>query len=1602
MTSIFDRVMNSSQATTAGDRTIRQGETSRFGYRNTGDFNRAAPPHVPDVPVAPPPVPEEQSDDVPQRHSTAVPQRHHTRLTPAEQANQDFLAAKVALEQAKLVSQTVSSINSRWKDDNILAADGNNFAQWTRELRETGSSHLNDADFFFVACSNSTFEKIGCLVIFASVHQSLVSDIQRFKKTDEIYTFLKKKFSVISRAAQMNVWHRFMAVVVNPDTPSTTVATQIRDLYTELNSLNARMSSDTFFGFLFQSAVMRSSAPFKRDFEQRIENGMQNDPHKSVPRFEVLVNNYDICQKQWDDYVKSNANATSGPVVPTGLLADAETSDFDFDAFLADVPEENWSEALEFFAATASRCWQCRSTEHYLRDCPQRARPNPINKKARGPGTPQFSGTSHRQLATFVGSLYTQPSNSTNSSGPTAPLARFQNQAKRMADFYRPRYNNQSAKEENSQSQHWSSDKGGASAHMIELGNVPDDLDDLDFRNMSLGEDLVSELLIFDTGASHHFSGSRSILHDFRSLSKPLPLSVATTTNQSFITGVGNIKMKATNGNIIVLKGVLYCEQARSNLISMAALRKANAYVCYDNTRDTFEIFNQSGDMAFACTLDRKKNRWYLPYPLLRSGFGRSNSPQTVSVFLSNANIPSSNVPSDKSLSHTSLSLSDVSPGPQLFSETISNLTPSSQKSASVSFSHDLIPDLNAASQKFNGDDLFKEPVNKAEGIQWHPESLSREEKVLLFWHRVFGHASLRALQKLIKDDLGHGLPKELPKGTIHCPVCAISKSTAVNPLSTTDRVVDRLEILAVDLIGPFEVEAIDGAKYLFTMRDVATGYCFVKPIKAKSDSNKVIMDTIVRLERITGKAVKILRSDNGGEFINKALAEFLTTRGIGTERALPYHHYQNGMIERFNRTVQAMGRTILIDSSLSKSFWNFAFIWAGHILNRLPNKTSGKITPYEALFRIKPHFDRFRAFGSYAYVHVTTENRLKLDGRALQGQVVAHLETSKGWTFWIPSENRFVNSALVRFVNNEHNHFATLGKLGDDLDIDQRDPKEHIDPAFRDTSAKIDVDFVMSLMQLGDFTREIEFHDQELIVDKITQLCDFYAISIPKTFKQAMKSPEKDAWSKAIAVELNNLEQMRVWLVRLMPGDKKALNGRWVFATKPDVDGSGVRFKARFVAKGFTQVAGLDFNETFAPTATFVALRLLLTVAAARNWAVHSFDFVAAYLNSPIDEEVWVKPPEGLDVPKGHSLLLQKALYGTRQAARCWWLHLRGVLDKLGYSPSQYDNSLYILRHPDEHGVVWLHVDDGVVTASDESFLKKLEHDLKDILKIKWSSSLDSIVGLNVERSEKGFQLYQKELINQLLETEWDGVTTTKTPLPANYAACTDPDGEPGLSGKYLSIIGSLSYLAVGTRPDICYAVNFLARFAAKPGKEHWKGVKHLINYLGATRDQRLTLFPKMDDKPLKTFCDASWGGEFSRSAYGVFTTFFNCPVLWIARRQQSVASSTCHAEYMALGIATRQTLWVRHLLRDVLKKDYVGHLHCDNQSTVRVATDDASNKRTRHSDRDFYITNESLFQKKTTLTWVPTTEQLADVFTKCLSPDLFHRLRAHIMGNI
>lgn len=151
--------------------------------------------------------------------------------------------------------------------------------------------------------------------------------------------------------------------------------------------------------------------------------------------------------------------------------------------------------------------------------------------------------------------------------------------------------------------------------------------------------------------------------------------------------------------------------------------------------------------------------------------------------------------------------------------------------------------------------------------------------------------------------------------------------------------------------------------------------------------------------------------------------------------------------------------------------------------------------------------------------------------------------------------------------------------------------------------------------------------------------------------------------------------------------------------------------------------------------------------------------------------------------------------------------MYLKGVLSSLGYHASLYDASLYLLRDPTAHGLIWIHVDDSVITGSSKAVLRRLEKDLGGCLEIKWEHALTSVVESNVSRDKAGFSLHQEKLLRKIAGDFSDGVSRASTPLPTAFEPIADPDGNPASSREFLQIVMTLSYLAVGTRPDMAYA---------------------------------------------------------------------------------------------------------------------------------------------------------------------------------------------------
>jgi hypothetical protein len=487
-----------------------------------------------------------------------------------------------------------------------------------------------------------------------------------------------------------------------------------------------------------------------------------------------------------------------------------------------------------------------------------------------------------------------------------------------------------------------------------DVENIGDLILGMDFHTMSAGLDNVSTSAIIDLGASH----SLSLLHKFCKLKVPIPLNVAIKGSGASISGAGELRSRTACGDTIALKEVLFCDQDCSTPVLLAALRKADGFFHYDLSKDSFKIYDKNRRHLFSCVLEWDKNRWCIPYPMIKS------TPSTPIV------IPSS-------------------------------LT--------------AVCNLSVSSPNYP----FITPFKRVYPSNWNPKAMTASKKQLLFWHRIFGHASLRLIFSLVKRQIGIGLPKELPAGHIHCPVCAISKLTSLNHVTSSMRKLDKIDILCTNLMGPFPETTPDGALYLLTLRDAATGYSYARLLKTKNKANNVLIEVITELKTQMRKKVKILCSNNGGEFANKILTNFLSGKGIIAKRSLPYQHYQNGVIERFNRKIAEMGCTILSKSKVPRSFWKYAFQWANHVLKRIPNKSSGEVTPFERMFGQPPRYDGFRVFGSKAYVHIPPEKWKKLDDRAHEAFVVSHCRASKGWVFYLLVEQIFVLSLMACFVNS-------------------------------------------------------------------------------------------------------------------------------------------------------------------------------------------------------------------------------------------------------------------------------------------------------------------------------------------------------------------------------------------------------------------------------------------------------------------------------------------------------------------------------------------------------------------------------------------------------
>ncbi|MBW0506605.1 hypothetical protein O181_046320 [Austropuccinia psidii MF-1] len=486
----------------------------------------------------------------------------------------------------------------------------------------------------------------------------------------------------------------------------------------------------------------------------------------------------------------------------------------------------------------------------------------------------------------------------------------------------------------------------------------------------------------------------------------------------------------------------------------------------------------------------------------------------------------------------------------------------------------------------------------------------------------------------------------------------------------------------------------------------------------------------------------------------------------------------------------------MLLQAKLPSIFWTFAFRHAAWVYNRVLH-AGLDVTPYELAIKRRQSLFLLQVFGCSAMLH----NMVQKKDMSPKAKKVIHLgvaQDSQGWIFYDPESKNLLQGALAVFQENDY--------LPHDKDMSVN---------------KLEIQHI--------FDREMidEMEGQDTLFDLI-RISSCFCTGTPTTYKEAESSPQADKWMMECDKELQNMKDMGVWEVVNQPKKKGILGTRWVFAMKLNAAGEVTQHKARLVVQGHKQIKGLNFEETFAPTPSFATLRSILAIASRAKWEIATFDVTAAYLHSSLDEDIYVRPPQGIDLEHGKVFKLQKALYGLKQAGRCWWLHSKDILEKIGFKANEEDQSTYIFKRGTEKAMLWIQVDDGILAAKGEGTMNFLRGELSRNLNLRWDKELSSIVGIEIKQHKNSFYLSQSALIGKLMAT-LDNKFTAHQPLPdmkleSSKAVMADR--------LYLSAIGMLLYLAQATRPDIMYAINFLARFAMNTDNSHWMALKHLISY--------------------------------------------------------------------------------------------------------------------------------------------------------------------------
>lgn len=672
-------------------------------------------------------------------------------------------------------------------------------------------------------------------------------------------------------------------------------------------------------------------------------------------------------------------------------------------------------------------------------------------------------------------------------------------------------------------------------------------------------------------------------------------------------------------------------------------------------------------------------------------------------------------------------------------------------------------------------------------------------DDVMLF-HRRMGHLSLSGMQRLQKF-------ADIDVTSINCVVCAEGKQCRNKfKKKVNNRASDFLALVHSDVCGPMSVNSMGGARYYVTFIDDYSRKVFVYIIKNKSQ----VFDCFVKFKNLVetqmNKKVKILRSDNGTEYCNKRFENFCVESGIVHQKSCVYTPEQNGLAERFNRTIMERARCLLFDSKLSRCYWAESVLTAVKLINSSCSSSINAV-PDEIWYKKPVDFSRFKVFGCRAMVHVPKEKRKKLDKKAIECIFLGYSDETKGYRLMVKSTKKILISRDVMFFENcviddehldnyvefpmliterknectelrEENSLSESAEsreesVNDSIGIDMNDSTiasssvnnigdiSTIDltNSISDTSniSSSTMNGTLTNSHTSDessFSQADDTHDDpnfdaraavnraERPVTRMLHALNPFNFAL-LTVSEALNCDESEQWKLAMKEELDAHKTNQTWELVDLPAGRVPIKSKWVFKRKTDAQGNVIRYKARLVGKGCSQKEGIDFDEIYAPVVRYASIRYLVALAAQFNLEIYQMDAITAFLQGDLNETIYMLQPEYHSDGTKKVCLLRKSIYGLKQASRVWNMKLRGVLVSAGYKSSQMDPCIFFKIDDGNMIFVAIYVDDVLYFTNSSSMKFDLQTILTSNFKMKDMGVADYCVGLHITRDRSRGIIY-------------------------------------------------------------------------------------------------------------------------------------------------------------------------------------------------------------------------------------------------------------------